>query len=80
MSGENALLLDVRPILESGGEPLSMILEAAERIPQGGSLVVIAPFEAVPLFGMLRRMGFSYESGPEASGGYRILFTRDLAV
>jgi hypothetical protein len=77
MIGEDAPLLDVRPILESGGEPLSMILAAAERIPSGGSLVVIAPFEPVPLFGALRQMGFSHDSRPEPTGGYRIVFTRD---
>jgi hypothetical protein len=78
MREEPAPLLDVRPILASGGEPLSAILAAAESIPVGGSLVVIAPFEPVPLFGALRQMGFSHESVPEPTGGYRIVFSRDL--
>ena len=72
----DASVLDVRPILESGGEPLSLIVETAERIPAGGSLVVIAPFEPVPLYGALRQMGFSHETGREPTGGFRILFTR----
>jgi Uncharacterized conserved protein (DUF2249) len=78
MTGEDVSILDVRPMLASGVEPLSAILAAAEPIPVGGSLIVIAPFEPVPLFGALRQMGFSYESGLEQTGGYRILFTRDL--
>ena len=78
MSGEGAPLLDVRPMLASGMEPLSEILAAAEAIPSGGSLVVIAPFEPVPLFGALRQMGFSHESAVEPTGGYRIVFTRGL--
>lgn len=78
MSGQDAPLLDVRPMLASGVEPLSEILAAADRIPVGGSLIVVAPFEPVPLFGALRQMGFSHESLPEQTGGYRIVFTRDL--
>jgi hypothetical protein len=71
--------LDVRPILASGGEPLSAILASAELVPAGSSLVILAPFEPVPLFGVLRQMGFSHESALEPGGGYRIRFTRNLA-
>ena len=71
-----ARVLDVRPILASGGEPLNEILAAAEDVPVGGSLVVIAPFEPLPLYGVLRQMGFSHESGAESGGGVRIVFTR----
>ena len=71
--------LDVRPILASGGEPLSKILAAAEPIPIGGSLVILAPFEPFPLYGVLRQMGFSHESSAEPDGSCRIRFTRDLA-
>lgn len=78
MSDGAMTTLDVRPILASGGDPLSTILAAAEPIPAGGSLVVIAPFEPVPLFGVLRQRGFSHQSSAEPEGGCRVLFTRNL--
>lgn len=43
-------LLDVRPVLEQGGEPFVRIMEAAAAIKPGGTLVIIAPFEPVPLY------------------------------
>jgi hypothetical protein len=69
-------IVDVRPILSSGGEPLSEILAAADSVANGDRLVVIAPFEPVPLFGILRGMGFRYASEPEPGGGVRVVFTR----
>ncbi len=77
MKGEHGRVLDVRPILAAGGEPLEEILAAAGGVPTGGSLVVIAPFEPVPLFGALRQLRFSHESAPEDGGGFRIVFTRE---
>ena len=71
------LVLDVRPMLASGIEPLSEILATAERVPAGGSFIVIAPFEPLPLFGALRQTGFSHESAPDSTGGYRIVFLRE---
>ena len=75
MSGEPRVV-DVRPILQAGGAPIDAILAAAEEVPDGGTLVVIAPFEPVPLYGVLRQMGFSHEV--EGHGGaFRITFLRD---
>ncbi|HKB70062.1 MAG TPA: DUF2249 domain-containing protein [Thermoanaerobaculia bacterium] len=69
-------ILDVRPILQSGGDPLNEILAAADTVPEGGSLVVIAPFEPMPLYGVMRQLGFSHETETETGGGFRIVFTR----
>lgn len=69
-------LLDVRPDLARGEEPLSKILTAARGIEPGGRLIVRAPFEPVPLFGVLAKLGFESETenlGPE---GFRITFRR----
>ncbi|HWC65028.1 MAG TPA: DUF2249 domain-containing protein [Thermoanaerobaculia bacterium] len=72
-------VLDVRPILRAGGEPLDEILAAAGTVPPGGSLVVIAPFEPMPLYGVLRQLGFSCETATEesAGGGFRIVFVKE---
>lgn len=69
-------MIDVRPILQSGGEPLDAILAAAEEVPEGGTLVVVAPFEPMPLYGVMRQMGFAHETETEDGGGFRIVFTR----
>jgi hypothetical protein len=80
MSDRPAREIDVRSILASGGEPLNEILALAEDVPVGGSLVVIAPFEPMPLYGVMRQMGFSHETGGESDGGFRIVFTRAKAT
>lgn len=69
-------LLDVRPDLARGEEPFSKIMSAARAIPPGGRLVVLAPFDPMPLHGVLAKMGFS--SATEALGpeGFRITFQR----
>ena len=55
-------VLDVRPDLESGGEPFVRIMEAASTIQSGGTLVIIAPFEPVPLYDALGARGFAHET------------------
>lgn len=50
--------LDVRPVLAANEDPLRTILSALRELPQGWNLVVIAPFEPVPLLGLLVRQGW----------------------
>ena len=77
MSGNEEPILDVRDDIASGGAPLDRILRAAESVPPGGAFTLIAPFEPVPLYGVLAQLGFSYESQALAAGGCRVVFTRD---
>lgn len=69
--------LDVRPVLEQDGEPFVQIIEAAERILPGQSLVLIAPFEPEPLYGVLGERGFSHETERVAAGEWVVLFSRE---
>ncbi len=69
--------LDVRPDLAAGKEPFSRILAAARKIPPGGALVLLAPFEPVPLYAVLGRQGFTVSA--ESLGGeegFRVTFVR----
>ncbi len=50
--------LDVRPVLEAGGEPFPEIMAAARRTEPGKRLVVEASFEPVPLYRALAKQGF----------------------
>lgn len=54
---ETAFHLDVREMLEQGGEPYAAIMECVHQIANGDALVVHALFEPKPLVAMMRRMG-----------------------
>lgn len=51
-------------------------MSAARGIEPGGRLVVLAPFEPVPLYGVLARMGFSNATEALGSEGFRVTFQR----
>ncbi len=73
-------VLDVRPELEHGGEPFVSIMEAASAIKPGGTLVLIAPFEPVPLYDVLGARGFSHETEKVAADEWIVQFTRSQAA
>lgn len=75
---EAAMVLDVRPELEAGGEPFVRIMEAAAAVVPGASLVVVAPFEPVPLYGALGGRGFSHATQRVAADEWVVRFTRDV--
>jgi uncharacterized protein (DUF2249 family) len=54
--------LDVRPLLERGEEPFSLIMAAVARMPQEGALRLRTTFEPVPLFEVLARRGLTHAS------------------
>ena len=72
-----AEVLDVRPVLADGGEPFVQIMETAERVPSGRSLVLIAPFEPVPLYQALVGRGFSHATERISDDEWIIRFTRE---
>jgi hypothetical protein len=75
--GEAATVLDVRPELEAGGEPFVRIIEAAAAIAPGASLVIVAPFEPAPLYGVLGGQGFSHATQCVAADEWVVRFTRE---
>ena len=50
--------LDVRPILNSGGEPFGAIMAAIARTPMDGALRLRATFKPTPLFHVLGAQGW----------------------
>lgn len=72
-----AIVLDVRPELEQGGEPFVQIMEAAQRIQPGESLVIVAPFEPAPLYSALGGRGFSHAAERVTSDEWIVQFTRN---
>ncbi len=69
-------VLDVRPELEQGGEPFVRIMEAASAIKPGEMLVIIAPFEPVPLYAVLHARGFAHEREKVAADEWVVCFSR----
>lgn len=69
-------VLDVRPELERGGEPFVRIMEAAATIQSGQSLVIIAPFEPIPLYNVLGARGFSHETAMVLADEWVVRFAR----
>ena len=70
------LELDVREDIRQGREPFSKIMGAVAGLQTGDQLLLIAPFEPVPLFGLLEKQGFCHTAQPTASGDWEVLFTR----
>lgn len=50
--------LDVRPIMVSGGDPLTLIIEKVKTMQAGQVLKIINSFEPVPLMMLLKKQGF----------------------
>ena len=69
-----ARVVDARPTLAAGGEPFAEIMEAASRVADGEVLVVYAPFEPVPLEGVLGEQGFVHVADKLEDGDWRVTF------
>lgn len=70
-----ATLLVVGPELAAGGEPFVRIMEAAAQISVGGTLVLVAPFEPVPLYGALGNRGLMHATQHVAADEWVVRFT-----
>jgi uncharacterized protein (DUF2249 family) len=68
--------VDARPIIAAGGEPFEKIMAAVSELADSDELVVLAPFEPVPLEGLLSSQGFVYEAVPIGGGDWQVTFTR----
>jgi uncharacterized protein (DUF2249 family) len=68
--------VDVREDIRNGREPFARIMEAVGGLKDDEVLRLVAPFEPVPLFGVLARHGFSHEARPLGSGDWEVLFLR----
>ncbi|PWL17451.1 universal stress protein [Falsochrobactrum shanghaiense] len=67
--------LDVRPLLKEGIEPFQTIMSAVENLAPGQSLLLIAPFKPLPLFGVMERKGFSAKAEPIGENDWQVLFS-----
>ena len=68
--------VDARPIIAAGDEPFDTIMSAVASLAESEELVVLAPFEPVPLQGVLSSQGFSYEAVDLGAGDWQVTFRR----
>lgn len=67
-------LFDARPMLAAGDEPFDAIMAAVAKLEPGEDLVVLAPFEPVPLEGVLSSQGFTYAAEALDGDDWRVTF------
>jgi uncharacterized protein (DUF2249 family) len=69
-----ARVVDARPMLARGDEPFEAIMTAVAELAPGEPLVVLAPFEPVPLEGVLSAQGFAWAAETLDNGDWRVVF------
>lgn len=69
--------VDVRRDIREGREPFSNISEAASTLPPGYALRVRAPFEPVPLYGVLAKRGLAHHTEQLGPEDFRVWFVHD---
>ena len=70
----SAVELDVRDELSKGGEPFSRIMAAVASLGSDGVLHLRAPFEPVPLFGVMEKRGFGHKVERHADDDWSVWF------
>lgn len=68
-------VLDVRPILKSGGEPFQAIMQAVQGLQPGQALKLFATFRPQPLFRVMEGRGFDNEAREIEGGDWEVVFT-----
>jgi uncharacterized protein (DUF2249 family) len=64
------------PIIAAGGEPFNDIMAAVAALGRDEELVVLAPFDPVPLEGVLGSQGFACDATDLGDGDWRVTFRR----
>lgn len=71
-----AVECDVREDLRQGKEPFMKIMAAVAGLGKDDHLELLAPFEPVPLYGVLGRQGFQHRAEQLDNGDWKITFYR----
>jgi len=70
------LQLDTRPIFARGDTPCQAIDDATASLIPGQPLVLIVPFEPVPLYAKLRKQGFTHQTKQIEPGTWQVEFRK----
>jgi uncharacterized protein (DUF2249 family) len=72
--------LDVREDIRRGDEPFARIMSAVKGLADDQALEVRAPFEPIPLYGLLARRGFAHWAQRRADDDWSAWFYRDATA
>lgn len=70
------LILDTRPLFAKGQAPCDAIDNAVAKLIPGQRLVLLVPFEPVPLYAKLRQQGFSHKPAQFENDVWRVEFKK----
>lgn len=70
------VVVDVREDIARGGEPFARIMAAVKALGLDQALVLRAPFEPVPLYGVLGKQGFAHRTERRDAADWWITFYR----
>ena len=71
------VLVDVRDDIRRGEEPFVRIMKAVKDLGADEVLVLRAPFEPLPLYGVLGKRGFAHRTESRAADDWWVTFYRD---
>ena len=74
------VLVDVRDDIRRGAEPFARIMKAVKDLAADQVLVLRAPFEPIPLYGVLGKRGFAHWTESRAADDWWVTFYRDAAA
>lgn len=69
-------LIDTRPIFARGESPSKAIDDATASLIPGQALVLIVPFEPLPLYARLNSRGFTHQATELSDGTWRVEFRK----
>ena len=72
--------LDVRPIMEAGADPFSVIMSALKEIKKGETLKLINIFEPIPIIQILEEKGYKSQTEKICDKEYHIYFTKNTTT
>jgi uncharacterized protein (DUF2249 family) len=75
MTGQT-ITLDVCEDIRAGREPFGKIMATVGRLGAGDELILLAPFEPVPLFHVLAKHGFEHVARQKPAGVWEVSFRR----
>lgn len=69
--------LDVREDIKNNQDPFETIMATISAFQAGDTLILHAPFQPVPLYGVLKSKGFGYETEEINEVHFKITFTKN---
>lgn len=73
---EAVVEVDVRKDLRLKKEPFDKIMGSVKRVKAGGTFVLHAPFNPIPLHAVLKRKGFTHVSEKIARKHWKVTYTK----